>query len=98
MNPSWKFHANLTGLTLLTPGYFGGSKTRAEAAAASTNKIGVSNMIQGYKLAQNIKIMFFTPNHEKYKYSLLKIAVSAVLQTFQNQRVTPCKAVIKNII
>ena len=51
-------------LTLLAPGYFRGS------AAASANEIGVSNKILGYKLAQNSKMMFFTPNHEKNKYSL----------------------------
>ena len=36
-------------LTLLAPAYFRGSKTRAEAATASANKIGVSNTTQGYK-------------------------------------------------
>ena len=62
------YHNSRTDLTLLSSGYFRGAKTRAEAAAATANKSGVSN--KGLNSAQNFKIMLFPTNREKNKYSL----------------------------
>ena len=86
----------LRPLTLLAPGYFRVSKALTEAAAVSADKIGVSNTIQGYKLAQNFKIMFFTPNHEKNKYSVCKKLLCQ--QFFKHSRITewhPVKRCLK---
>ena len=53
---SFSCHYNCNDSTLLAPGYIRGSKTRAEAAAASANKNGVSNMTQGYKHDTGLQI------------------------------------------